>query len=132
MDLGQGSTLELIAGDDHGSVLQLVHGRWRAVLAQSAGPPLVAQLIESGELSEVQVLVLPDGGFVGVNPPAWLDALRPQLALISVEAGNRRGLPSPVVLDHLAGTTVLRTDVNGWIRVSTDGESMWTEAERLP
>jgi len=132
MDLGQGSTLELIAGDDHGSVLQLVHGRWRALLAQASDPPLVAQLLESGELSEVQVLILPDGGFVGVNPPAWLDALRPQLALISVEAGNRRGLPSPVVLDHLAGTTVLRTDVNGWIRVSTDGESMWTEVERLP
>ena len=132
MDLGQGATFEVIAGDDHGSVLQLVHGRWRAVLAQAADSPLVAQLIESGELSGVQVLVLPDGGFAGVNPPAWLDALRPQLALISVEAGNRRGLPSPVVLDHLAGITVLRTDVNGWIRVSTDGQSMWTEAERLP
>jgi len=132
IDLGQGATLEVIAGDDHGSVLQLVHGRWRAVLAQSADPPLVAQLLKSGELSEVQVLVLPDGGFAGVNPPAWLDALRPQLALISVEAGNRRGLPSPVVLDHLAGTTVLRTDVNGWIRVSTDGEQMWAEVERLP
>jgi competence protein ComEC len=61
-----------------------------------------------------------------------LESLNPQLALVSVEAGNRRGLPSAVVLEALAGTTVLRTDVNGWIHISTDGERMWTEVERLP
>jgi len=102
------------------------------MLAPATDPDLVSELMERGDLPPVALPLLLDGGFAGVNRPAWLDALRPQLALISVEAGNRRGLPSPIVLDHLAGTTVLRTDVNGWIRVSTDGESMWTEGERMP
>ena len=132
IDLGGGAFIEVIATGEHGSVLKLVNGRWQALLAPGADPQLVTALVARGDLSEVPVLLLPDGGFAGVNPPGWLEALKPQLALVSVEAGNRRGLPSPVVLDALAGTTVLRTDVNGWIRVSTDGQSMWTEVERTP
>lgn len=93
---------------------------------------LVADLLARGDLSEVTVVLPPDGGFAGVYPAGWLEALKPRLALASVEAGNRRGLPSPTVLEALADTTVLRTDVNGWIHISTDGERMWTEVERMP
>lgn len=132
IDLGGGAFIEVIAAGEHGSVLQLEHGRWRALLAPGVDPPLMAELLGRGDLPKVNVLLLPDGGFAGVNSPAWLETLNPQLALVSVEAGSRRGLPSPVVLDALAGTTVLRTDVNGWIHVSTDGEQMWTEVERAP
>lgn len=132
LDLGGGAHLEVLATGEHGSVLRLVHGRWTALLAPGADPPLAAELLARGDLSEVTVLLLPDGGFAGVNSPRWLETLKPQLALVSVEAGNRRGLPSPVVLDSLAGTTVLRTDVHGWIHVSSDGERMWTEVERYP
>jgi competence protein ComEC len=130
LDLGGGATIEVIATGEHGSILRLTLGRWRALLASGADPALIADL--GGDLPETTVLLLPDGGFAGVNPPAWLESLNPQLALVSVEAGNRRGLPSAVVLEALAGTTVLRTDVNGWIHISTDGERMWTEVERLP
>jgi hypothetical protein len=28
------------------------------------------------------------------------------------------------------GYTLLRTDRNGWIELSTDGEQMWVEVER--
>jgi hypothetical protein len=34
------------------------------------------------------------------------------------------------VLDELAGTTLLRTDRNGWIKVSTDGTRMWVDVEK--
>ena len=34
------------------------------------------------------------------------------------------------VLDALAGRSILRTDVNGWIDVSTDGTQMWVNVER--
>jgi competence protein ComEC len=132
IDLGGGASIDVIACGEHGAVLQLVHGNWRALLAPGADPALVAGLLTRGDLSEVTVLMLPDGGFAGVNPAGWLDTLRPRLALASVEAGNRRGLPSPTVLEALAGTTVLRTDVNGWIHISTDGGRMWTEVERAP
>ncbi|MCJ7709035.1 MAG: hypothetical protein MUO38_15640, partial [Anaerolineales bacterium] len=71
-----------------------------------------------------------DGGYSAVNPPEWLARLRPWVALVSVEAGNRRGLPSPETLSTLSGTTLLRTDLNGWIELTTDGEQLWAEAER--
>jgi len=34
------------------------------------------------------------------------------------------------VLDSLTGITLLRTDRNGWITVSTDGVGMWVEVEK--
>jgi competence protein ComEC len=132
IDLGGGAYIQVLATGEHGSVLQVVHKNWRALLAPGADAALVAELLARADLSEVTVLLLPDGGFAGVNSAGWLETLKPQLALASVEAGNRRGLPSPIVLDALAGTTVLRTDVNGWIHISTDGERMWTEVERAP
>ncbi len=49
---------------------------------------------------------------------------------MSVAAGNPDGLPAPEVLDELTGITLLRTDRDGWITVSTDGVRMWVEVER--
>ncbi|RPI32149.1 MAG: hypothetical protein EHM70_09645 [Chloroflexota bacterium] len=34
------------------------------------------------------------------------------------------------ILDALQGYNLLRTDLNGWIHVTTDGEMMWVEVER--
>jgi beta-lactamase superfamily II metal-dependent hydrolase len=34
------------------------------------------------------------------------------------------------VLDSLAHTTVLRTDLHGWIELTSDGEKLWAETER--
>jgi competence protein ComEC len=54
---------------------------------------------------------------------AFLDAVRPELALISVGAGNIYGHPSNDVLRALSrvGAEVLRTDEAGTVIVSTDG-----------
>ena len=39
-------------------------------------------------------------------------------------------LPSLETLQVLEGYTLLRTDENGWIELTTDGEQMWVEVER--
>ncbi len=46
---------------------------------------------------------------------AFLDAVHPRVALVSVGAGNPYGHPNPAVLDRLArsGARVVRTDVSG-------------------
>jgi competence protein ComEC len=58
--------------------------------------------------------------------PAFLDAVAPTLALVSVGRGNRYGHPSPVVLQELAlrQITVVRTDVVGTAVVRSDGRSL--------
>jgi len=47
------------------------------------------------------------------------------LALIA-----RQGLPSPETLEAVEGYSLLRTDRNGWIELTTDGQQMWVEVER--
>jgi hypothetical protein len=49
--------------------------------------------------------------------------------LLSVDAGDHEGLPSPETLEAIEGYSLLRTDQNGWIELSTDGEQLWVEAE---
>ena len=46
---------------------------------------------------------------------AWLEKVQPELAVISVGAGNPFGHPGPVVLSRLdeAGVSVYRTDQRG-------------------
>jgi beta-lactamase superfamily II metal-dependent hydrolase len=50
--------------------------------------------------------------------------------LLSVVPGDRRNLPDPETLQAVQGYTLLRTDLNGRIELSTDGEQMWVEVER--
>jgi competence protein ComEC len=58
---------------------------------------------------------------------AWLAAVQPRAALVSVAARNFYGHPDPAVMRRLrdAGTAVLRTDQLGTIVAFTTGEG-WT------
>ncbi len=62
---------------------------------------------------------------------AFLDAVSPRLALVSVGAGNSYGHPSAAVMRALASrrALVLRTDREGTIVVHTDGSSIEVEEE---
>ena len=61
---------------------------------------------------------------------AFLEAVRPRLALVSVGANNSYGHPNPEVMQRLAaqGATVLRTDQLGTVILRTDGEQLEVEA----
>ncbi|HMC56191.1 MAG TPA: DNA internalization-related competence protein ComEC/Rec2 [Gemmatimonadaceae bacterium] len=61
---------------------------------------------------------------------AFLAAVQPRLALVSVGAGNLYGHPNRAVLRSLAahGAVTLRTDLDGSIVVRTDGRGIEVEA----
>lgn len=82
------------------------------------------------DIGRVTALILADNGLAPANPPEWINNLRPELLLLSVTPENKQGFPSSETLDTIAGYPLLRTDRNGWIHLSTDGERMWVEAER--
>jgi competence protein ComEC len=130
LDLGDGARLEVVAIGEHGAVLELTYGLARFLLAPGADPALVNEIEKKRSIGRVSAILLPDGGNTAVNPYGWLNQLQPLVALISIEAGNSRGLPSREVLDALQGRNILRTDLNGWIELTTDGEQLWTEVER--
>ena len=62
--------------------------------------------------------------------PNFLSFLHIQLALFSVGPAHRSDLNFPKTIDALQGYPLPRTDRNGWIELSTDGEQMWVEVER--
>jgi competence protein ComEC len=64
------------------------------------------------------------------STPAFLNAVHPRLALVSVGAGNKYGHPSPETMRSIAehGAEVLRTDLVGTIVVRTDGHTMSVDA----
>jgi competence protein ComEC len=130
LELGGGADIELVGMGTDGGILMVNHGEVRILLASGADPELIRRLLDDGSVAPVQVAVLAGGGAEAVNPQAWLDLLDPWLAIISLQAGNQYGLPSPTVLERLEGRTVLRTDLHGWIRMSSDGERVWVETER--
>jgi len=59
---------------------------------------------------------------VGASPSVVRAAIMGWLALIA-----RQDLPSPETLEAVEGYTLLRTDLNGWIELTTDGEQMWVQ-----
>jgi len=72
------------------------------------------------------VLKLGHHGSRTSSTPAFIDAVRPSLGVVSVGAGNRYGHPSPETLGAFAsrGIPILRTDRDGAIVVTTDGRSI--------
>ncbi len=64
------------------------------------------------------------------SDPGSLLAARATIAIISSGCENNFGHPAAPTLDALAGTKILRTDVNGRISISTDGRSMMARYER--
>jgi len=66
----------------------------------------------------VDVLKVGHHGSKGSTSAAFLDAVRPKLAAISVGANNSYGHPTAQTLGRLAGITTLRTDQLGSIRLT--------------
>jgi competence protein ComEC len=73
------------------------------------------QLLARG-LAPVDVLKVPHHG-ARTSDRAFLSSVVDGLAVISVGAGNRFGHPHPATLEALSGVTVLRTDLDGRIRI---------------
>jgi competence protein ComEC len=125
LDLGNGAYLSVIWAGRGGLVLRLAWGRFSALLPVGQDQETLALAYEP-----VSLLMLAGQGYAALNPPDWLAALQPQAVIVSVEAGNHEGLPSPSTLEALAGYTILRTDRLGWIEFRTDGERLWVGAEK--
>ena len=64
------------------------------------------------------------------TPPEWIERWVPQVVLLSVAVGDPEGWSDPQVLEALPGNKLLRTDENGWVELSTDGQRLRVEVEK--
>ncbi len=129
LSLGEQAILEVVANSPRGAILLVSWGNFKALLPIGSNFES-RELLENGKtIGAVTALLLTESGYAPANPPEWLDALNPQIILLSVEAADRNGLPDKLLLDYLINKTILRTDENGWIDLSTDGQQLWVEVE---
>ena len=115
------------------STIALVrYGMVRFLLVGDAERPEEDWLLARyGDDLRANVLKVGHHGSSTSSSDAFLEAVHPDVAVISVGAGNRYGHPSNDVLHALArvGAEVLRTDEAGTVIVRTDGVHIEVEAK---
>jgi competence protein ComEC len=130
LEIGENSFIEIQATGARGSVLLIQYQNFRALLPIGISEGTFESLEFGNLIGSVDVLLLADSGYAPSNPADLFENLTPQLVILSVAAGDPNGLPSQEVLGSLEGFSLLRTDRNGWIDISTDGFEMRVIVER--
>lgn len=130
LPLGNQAWVEVQAVSPRGMVLLIEYKNFRALLPIGINSEMLDALKEDNLNKKVDVLLLADAGYAPSNPPELIESLNPELAVLSVAAGDPNGLPAPEVIQILGGYSLLRTDRNGWIAIHTDGDTLRVEVER--
>ena len=114
-------------------VTRLVMGQVSFLLPGDVEEAAEDELVASGQQLASTVLKVPHHGGNTSSSAAFLNAVRPELVVISVGADNRFGHPSPEVLERLEDLVgeerILRTDERGTVEVVTDGERVWMKTD---
>ena len=113
-------------------VLRVRFGRHSFLLGGDAERQIEGRMLDANELAPIDVLKVSHHGSRTSSTEAFLSAVRPTFAVISVGLDNSYGHPNQDVLDrleeHHAG--VLRTDRDGLVTFRTDGRHLTVETWR--
>jgi competence protein ComEC len=112
--------------NDDSLVLEL---RWRDVsiiLTGDIGREVEKGLATSIPPAPLRVLKVPHHGSLTSSSREFVNALRPNVAVVSAGRSNHFGHPAPEVLERYTaiGAEIFRTDRDGAVFVDTDGESL--------
>lgn len=110
--------------NDDSLVIELRFGRVSVLL-----PGDIEREVEEAlalDLLPIVVLKVAHHGSGTSSTPAFVDLVRPALAIVSAGRANPYGHPVPYVLDrlHRAGAVVFRTDLDGQVDLATDGRTL--------
>ncbi|RIK31309.1 MAG: hypothetical protein DCC56_03750 [Anaerolineae bacterium] len=130
LDLGEGATLKILTVGPRGSVILIEWQNFRALLPVGMSFEALDELQNGASVGPVSVLSLADAGYAPSNPPEWFADLNPELIVLNVAAGDINGMPDAETLETIKDYSLLRTDQNGWIEITTNGEQMWVNVER--
>ena len=89
------------------------------------------ELLQSGYFLGSDVLKVGHHGSVRSSTEAFISAVHPAVAVVSVGADNEYGHPDDTVIQRIqAYADVLRTDINGSVMVISDGQTITVSAQR--
>jgi len=111
-------------------VLKASFGQFAILLTGDAEEPIQEELVGRGVDLASDILKVPHQGSRDADLPAFLEAVRPALAVISVGQGNTYGHPHAEVLRRYESLAIpiLRTDQDGTVEIATNGTDAWIEA----
>jgi competence protein ComEC len=111
-------------------VARLSYRRFSLLLTGDVAHEGEEALVASGQPLTSLVLKVPHHGADTSLTLRFLQAVNPQLAVISVGADNRFGHPAEVTVEKLQAIPTYRTDQQGSIEVISDGQRYWVGTER--
>ena len=112
--------------NDNSVGIRLVYGENSFLICGDAGEKSEAAMLASGVPLNSDVYLASHHGSDGSSSTEFLEAVMPETVVFSVGGGNSYGHPSERVLNSVAeiGAEVYRTDLQGTIRVTSDGHKL--------
>ncbi len=118
--------------NDAGLVLVVRVGDRRILLPADIERAGEQWLVASGLDLRADAIVVPHHGSTTSSTRAFLDAVQPRVAVVSVGARNPYGHPSAEVLARYGATGMYRTDESGDVALRSDGDRLWVATQRAP
>jgi beta-lactamase superfamily II metal-dependent hydrolase len=146
VDLGGGATLLLLSPPEpaitgsrsdvnaNSVVIRVTFGATAVLFTGDAEAATEKWLMSSGADLRARVLKVAHHGGRYSSSARFLDAVAPEVAVVSAGAGNEYGHPAPATLARLARLQVhvYRTDVDGSVTVQSDGQRIEIHTARKP
>jgi len=109
--------------NDNSIILRLTHGETSFIFTGDAEAGSERALVASGQNINSDVIKIGHHGSRTSTTEAFIDAVAPVVAVITVGAGNQFGHPHEEVLARLTdrGISVYRTDTMGTIKMASNG-----------
>jgi competence protein ComEC len=115
------------AANENSVVIRLVYGEVAFLFTGDVEQTAESALAAMGEAIRSRVLKVPHQGSRTSSSESFLNAVGPEIAVLSVGERNRYGHPHAEVLARYArrGVALYRTDRDGAVAVTSDGRNVW-------
>ena len=121
---------EGLSYNDNSLVVRLDYGEVCFLLTGDISGEVEEQLVEQGAWLDCTVLKAAHHGDSGSTSEVFLEAVEPEVVVISVGEGNVFRHPHGQVLERVEGLRVFRTDKDGTVEVISNGETFSVYVER--
>jgi competence protein ComEC len=118
--------------NDNSVVTRLTYGQVSLLLTGDIEAEVERALVGAHRDAPLQSTVLKAAhhGSCSSTTQEFLEAVGPEVVVISVGADNRFGHPCGEVLERLQDMPTYRTDEHGTVEIVSDGARVWVETER--